>query len=103
MNPALPAFLELKVFDGIGDIYLRSINPRLRQRAIQQSPRGSHERTPHLVLLIARLFADKNDRRRSRPLASHRPCGSSIQVATTAILLSFPQERKSLVRRNEIG
>lgn len=56
------------MFHRIGDVYLVACNPRFRQGPIQQGSSGPDEGMSRPVFLIARLFADENDRRMARSL-----------------------------------
>jgi len=103
VNPALAALFELKMFDGVGYINDRPVNTSLLQRAIEQTAGRTNEGTSHSIFLVARLLADKHDRSRWRTFAEHRLCSVLIEVASTARLNSFAQNRNRLSGRNKIG
>src|SRR5580692_9492429 len=61
VDTPLPALFELKVFDGVGDVDRRSIDPGFLQRAVEQAAGRPDERTTLAIFLVTRLFAYKDD------------------------------------------
>src|SRR5439155_13331338 len=58
--PPLAARLPLEVLDRVGHVGGPSLDARLLETAVEQSPRRPHERLPGPVLLVARLLADEH-------------------------------------------
>src|SRR5262249_20251040 len=56
----LAAHLVLEVLDGIGDEGIRPLDPRFRQRPVENPPGGADERLAGKVFLVAGLLADQH-------------------------------------------
>ncbi|KXV22040.1 hypothetical protein AD934_01800, partial [Gluconobacter oxydans] len=61
MNTTVSPWHKLEMFDGIGDPRLRPVSSCFFQGAIEQLPRRPHEWPSLKILLISRLFADKDE------------------------------------------
>jgi len=61
----------LEVLDRVGHEHLLTRNAGIRQRLVEQTPGGPHERMAGAILLIARLLAHEHHRCAFRPLARH--------------------------------
>src|SRR5438270_9885931 len=85
VNAPLAARDEFEMLDGIGDVNGRPVDARLLERGVEQCPRGTDERPPGKVLLIARLLADEHDRGVERPLTEDGLGTELVQVAPRAI------------------
>lgn len=71
------AWLELEVFDRVGDMHDAAINAGLRRGGIENLPGRADKRRAGEILLITGLFADHDDPRMIRLLAKHgRMAGS---------------------------
>ena len=73
--PTLSLGLPFEVFHGIGDIDLTPRNADFSQRLVQDLPCGTDKRFPGQVFLIARLFADEQERRMEASFAEDRLSG----------------------------
>ena len=60
VNTSFASRLPLEVFDDVGDVRTRTVDPRLLERFVQDPARGSHERMTREVLVVARLFSDEH-------------------------------------------
>src|SRR4029077_21140666 len=84
VDPALAALGPLEVLNGVGEVYLGAVDAGLVQGPVQDSPGRPDERTPLLVLLIARLLAEKHHRRIRLSLSEHGRRRALVQVAARA-------------------
>lgn len=76
----------LEVFDRVGDVNFLAVNACFRKRLIQEVAGGPDKRFAFQILLIARLFADKNNLRGRQAFAEHGLRGVSPEIAGLAIL-----------------
>src|SRR5260221_5802426 len=84
MDAPFPALLEEEVLHGVGYVNGGAINPCFLKGAIEQLACWPDKRPPHLVLLIARLFAYKHDRCGRPALAKDGLTGIQVQVTALA-------------------
>jgi hypothetical protein len=61
VDTTLAARLPLEMFDRVGDVALRTVDPDHLQGPIQYLACWSDKGLPDLIFLIARLFANKDD------------------------------------------
>src|SRR5207253_10118470 len=76
---------ELEVLHRIGDEYLRAIEPRIRQGAVQHAAGRPDEWLAGDVLVVSRLLADQHQRRRSQSLAGDDLGGIAIERTARAL------------------
>ena len=84
VHASLAAHLELEVLDGIGEIQGLARPAQLLERAGQQVPRGTDERVPLAILLVARLLAHEHQRRAHGAFAPHGLRGGKAEGALAA-------------------
>jgi len=60
MQPPLAAQLPLEVLHCVGNVEMLPIHPRGLERAIEEASRGTDERQPLPVFLVAGLLADQH-------------------------------------------
>src|SRR5688500_12668186 len=83
--PTFSAGLPLEVFDDVRDVRLLTVYAGLAEGFIEKPARGSDERMPGKVFLIARLLADEhNGRRTNAALSKNRLRRVLVQVAAHA-------------------
>src|SRR6187401_1524723 len=63
VDAALPARHPFEVLDRVRHICVRPVDPDVRERAIEKTPRGTDERLAREVFLVAGLLADEHQRR----------------------------------------
>ena len=73
-----------EVFDGVGDVDIPADDTGLFQCPVEEMSGRSHEGMAGQILLIARLFADKQQLGPRRPFAEHRLRGLFIEVTAHA-------------------
>ncbi len=71
VQAALAARLEFEVLHRIGDVGAAAVEAGFRQRAIEKLARRPDERAAGEIFLVARLFADEQNRRGARPFAEN--------------------------------
>ena len=76
--------LPFEMFDGIGHIDLRTIDPDLGKSLFHQTPRRSNERMPAQVFLVSGHLADEHNSRRNISFAENRLRGVYVNVAALA-------------------
>jgi len=76
--------LPFEVFDGVGDVDIPADDTGLFQRSVEQASGRSHERMAGQILLIARLFTDKQQLGTRRPFAEDGLRGVFIQITAHA-------------------
>lgn|SRR5919109_1252320 len=81
VDATFPALLPSKVFDGVRDVDVRSIDACLLEGPIQDRTGRTDERLAREILSVAGLFADKHDVGDRIAFAEHRLCGTFPQVA----------------------
>ena len=86
VDAPLAARLPLEVLDDVGDVDLRAVDPRLRERPIEQRAGRTDERMAAQILGVARLLADEHQRRRRRAFAEDGLRGALVEVACGAVL-----------------
>jgi len=79
----------LEVLHGIGRVDVVVIDAGVLEALPQHCARGPDERDAALVLDIAGLFADEDQRSRQGPLAEHRLVGVDVQRTTLAFECGF--------------
>jgi hypothetical protein len=84
MNPALAAGLPPEVLDRVGEVDVVALDATIGERLIQHMPGGANERMALLVLLVAGLLADEEERRVQAALAEHDLRRAFIQRAPRA-------------------
>ena len=82
--PAFSLWLPLEVLHGIGDVDVATGNAAFSQSLVQHSPRGTDKGFSGQVFLIARLFADEQERRMDASFAKDGLSGMLVQVASGA-------------------
>jgi len=92
VDAPLAARQEFEMLDGVGDVDGRAVDPGLLERFVEDRARGPDERPPGKILLVARLFADEQDRRVERAFAEHRLGRIFVEIATGAVA-RFLQKR----------
>src|SRR5262245_42587600 len=87
------AFLKLEMLDRIGDVDAKSIEPRFRERLVENLARWSQKWTSLTVLLITRLFADTRNTRCWRAFAENRLNRGTVEIAAATPLGRFLESR----------
>src|SRR3954447_5076409 len=100
---AAPALGELEVLHRIRRIDLRRLEPRVRNRPIQQLPRRSDKRLTPPILNIARLLPNKSNSCGYRPPRKHRLSGLLVKMTPTTVARSATEPLKIRGGRNELS
>src|SRR5262249_36006888 len=66
VNSSLAARRPLEVFEGVGEIHARDVEPGLLDRAAKKPPRLTDERQAGTILFIAGLLSNEHELRGSR-------------------------------------
>src|SRR5205085_638667 len=101
MQPPLATLFEFEVFHRVGHVRLRARDARILQRAIQNPPRRSDERTPLQVLIIARLFAYEHYASGTRTFAQNSLGRPREKVAAPAAIDGLTHARNRMHLWNE--
>jgi hypothetical protein len=81
---ALALALPLEVLHRVRDVERPAVEPRPRERLVEQAARGTDERMTGQVLLVPGLLADQDDPRGRIALAEDRLRGAPVEVAAGA-------------------
>src|SRR5205807_1798460 len=81
VDPALAALLELEVLDGVGDVDLLALEPRVGQGLVEHLAGRTDERRALAIFLVSRLFSDEHDPRGGRASAEDGLRGVTVEVA----------------------
>src|SRR5665213_261427 len=81
MQPPLPAFFEFEMFDHVRHINFRTLDGRICESPVEDSPRESDKRMALDILFIPGLLADQRQVGRSRTFAKDSLRGLQIQIA----------------------
>jgi hypothetical protein len=84
MQPFLAAHLIFEVLDRIGDVAAVTIYASLFQALVEKAASGTNKRLARQILLIARLFSDKDDLGILRTVSEDEMSGVAIEIATPA-------------------
>ena len=101
MNAPLAARLPLEVLHDVGDVDRRPVDPRLDERAIEQTARRPDERTPRQILFVPRLLAHEHHARVTRAFAEHGLRPTLVELARGAARSDLPQLRQCRSRRDQ--
>lgn len=91
MDPPLAPWFPLEVFDGVGNVNFAAIDPRLRQRPVQQHPSGTDEGLAGEILLIAGLLPDEHHPSLPGSRSEHRLRSRLVEIAGGAAGRGQPQ------------
>ncbi len=80
MNPALATRLPFEMLHRVGDINIVTIDPGFAESAVEKLSRRADEQLPSEILLIARLLAQKHDRRALRTFTKHGLRSELVQM-----------------------
>src|SRR2546421_8125772 len=87
VQAALAAHLVLEVLYRIRHEHFVARNTRFRERLVEHAPRGSDERLPGKIFLVAGLLANQHEMRMALTFPRHSLRGVPIQRATRACVL----------------
>src|SRR5262249_13547092 len=99
VQPAFSALLELEMLHRIGDEYLRAIEPRIHECAVEHATGRSDEWLAGEVLVVARLLADEHQWRRGRSFAGDDLGGVAIKRTPGTLRFRFAK----LAQRSDLG
>ena len=92
------------MLDRVGDVGQPAVDPRLRERLVEDPAGGPHERPAREILLVTGLFADEDDLRPCRAFAEDRLRPGLPEVAGLAARGSLTELRqRSRVGNGSLG
>jgi len=94
---------EFEVLDGIGDVNFPPIDLRRLQTFVQQPTRGTDERLPGPLLLVARLLADEQQAGVRWPFTEYGLGGVAPEIAAATRSGGLTELLECGARRDEVG
>jgi hypothetical protein len=95
--------LPLEVLDGVRDVGIAAVDPRLIERAIEDPPSRPDERLACAILLVARLLAHQHHVRATRTGAEDGLRPEAPQAAGAAARRGFAQARQRRPLGDQLG
>src|SRR5260370_15275424 len=101
VNAPLAALFEFKMFDGVRNVHIRTVNARVFERAVQQTAGRSDKWFPGKILFVAGLLAHHDDAGARGPSTENRLRRVTVEIARFAFLDKIAQLLERRTRWNK--